>query len=78
MSEYQLEARDQAAGLDAQAQDSAAEVRMDIQRSSNYVLTVVLYAIVLIFAGMSTRVSTSRLRWVLTIAGCLLFVGAIA
>ena len=61
-----------------QAEASAAEVRLDIQRSSNYVLTVVLYAIVLFFAGMSTRVSTPRLRWVLTVAGCLVFVGAIA
>ena len=58
MEEYQLEPRDQAAELDAQAEASAAEVRLDIQRSSNYVLTVVLYAIVLFFAGMSTRVST--------------------
>jgi len=41
---------------------------LDIQRSSNYVLTVVLYAIVLFFAGMSTRLSNRRLRWVTTIA----------
>ena len=53
-------------------------MRQDIQRSSNYVLTVVLYAIVLFFAGMSTRVSTPRLRWVLTLAGCLVLPGAIA
>ena len=78
MQEYQLEARDEATQLDAKAEASAAEVRMDIQRSSNYVLTVVLYAIVLFFAGMSTRVSTPRLRWVLTVAGCLVFAGAIA
>jgi hypothetical protein len=78
MSEYQLESRDQAAELDTQAEASAAEVRLDIQRSSNYVLTVVLYAIVLFFAGMSTRVSAPRLRWLLTICGCLVFIGAIA
>ena len=78
MDEYQLDARGQAEQLDAEAEASAAEVRLDIQRSSNYVLTVVLYAIVLFFAGMSTRVTTPRLRWVLTIAGCLVFVGAIA
>ena len=30
----------------------------NIQRSSNYVLTVVLYAVVLFFAGMSTRLRT--------------------
>jgi hypothetical protein len=78
MQEYQLESRDQAAKLDAKAEASAAEVRTDIQRSSNYVLTVVLYAIVLFFAGMSTRVTSPRLKWVLTVAGCLVFGGAIA
>lgn len=78
MQEYQLDSRGQAEQLDAQAEASAAEVRLDIQRSSNYVLTVVLYAIVLFFAGMSTRVNAPRLRWALTIAGCLVFVGAIA
>jgi hypothetical protein len=78
MQEYQLESRDQAAKLDAKAEASAAEVRTDIQRSSNYVLTVVLYAIVLFFAGMSTRVTSPRLKWVLTVAGCLAFAGAIA
>ena len=78
MSEYQLESRDQAAELDTQAEASAAQVLLDIQRSSNYVLTVVLYAIVLFFAGMSTRVAERRLRWLLTICGCLVFIGAIA
>ena len=69
MEEYQVAAKEQAAELDAAAEASAAEVRLDIQRSSNYVLTVVLYAIVLFFAGMSTRLSNRRLRWVMTIAG---------
>lgn len=78
MEDYQLASRDQAAQLDAQAEASAAEVRMNIQRSSNYVLTVVLYAIVLFFAGMSTRVTAPPLRWVLALAGCLVFIGAIA
>ena len=78
MEEYQLASRKQAATLDAQAESSAAEVLLDIQRSSNYVLTVVLYAIVLFFAGMSTRVSRRRLRWALTVAGCLVLVGAVA
>ena len=69
MEEYQVAAKKQAEELDAEAEASAAEVRLDIQRSSNYVLTVVLYAIVLFFAGMSTRLSNRRLRWVTTIAG---------
>ena len=77
MQEYQIASRDEAEQLDAEAEASAAGVRRDIQRSSNYVLTVVLYAVVLFFAGMSTRMQP-RLRWVLTLAGCLVFVGAVA
>lgn len=78
MEEYQVAARNQAAELDAAAEASAAEVRIDIQRSSNYVLTVVLYAIVLFFAGMSTRLSNRRLRWVTTMAGTVVLLGALA
>ena len=70
MEEYQVESRDEAERLDAAAETSAAEVRLNIQRSSNYVLTVVLYAVVLFFAGMSTRFRNTRLRWVMTLAGC--------
>ena len=41
-------------------------------------LTVVLYAVVLFFAGMSTRLRDRRLRWVMTLAGCVVLVGALA
>jgi hypothetical protein len=77
MPEYQLASKQEAAQLDAASELSAAEVRTDIQRSSNYVLTVVLYAVVLFFAGMSTRIKNRRLRWILTIAGCLVMVSAL-
>jgi hypothetical protein len=77
MDEYQLASQQQAAELDARAEASAAEVRANIQRASNYVLTVVLYAVALFFAGMSTRVRASRLRWVLTLAGCAVFLGTL-
>lgn len=77
MSDYQLASREEAAKLDAASEASAAEVRADIQRSSNYVLTVVLYAVVLFFAGVSTRITNRRLRWVLTAAGCIVLVTAI-
>lgn len=77
MPEYHVVATQEAAQLDAASEASAAEVRLDIQRSSNYVLTVVLYAVVLFFAGVSTRLSSRRLRWVLTVAGCLVLFSAI-
>jgi hypothetical protein len=69
MDEYDVSARDEAKTLDANAEKEAAQVRLDIQRSSNYVLTVVLYAVVLFFAGMSTRIQNKRLRWVMTLTG---------
>ena len=77
MDEYQVASRDEAARLDASAEASAAEVRLDIQRSSNYVLTVVLYAVVLFFAGMSTRLRNRRLRWVMTLVGSAVLVAAL-
>jgi hypothetical protein len=77
MDEYHLVSQQQADELDARAEASAAEVRADIQRASNYVLTVVLYAVALFFAGMSTRVTAPRLRWTLTLAGCAVFLGTL-
>jgi hypothetical protein len=77
MSDYQVAAKQDAAKLDAAAEASAAEARTDIQRASNYVLTVVLYAVVLFFAGVSTRIKSWRLRWLLTIAGCVVLLTAI-
>ncbi len=78
MPEYQLTAKADADELDAASEVGAAQVRLDIQRSSNYVLTVVLYAVVLFFAGMSTRLNNQRLRWVMTLAGCAVLLGNIA
>ena len=77
MDAYDLAARQDADRLDAGAEASAAEVRLDLQRASNYGLTVVLYAFVLFFAGVSTRIGNRQLRWVLAVAGCLVLAGAI-
>jgi hypothetical protein len=77
MPEYHIASKQAAEQLDAASEVSAAEVRTDIQRASNYVLTVVLYAVVLFFAGVSTRIKDRRLRWVLAIAGCLVLATAL-
>jgi hypothetical protein len=69
MPEYRVAAEEEATKLDDAAEVSAAEVRRDIQRASNYVLTVVLYAVVLVFAGMSTKIANRRLRMVVIGAG---------
>ena len=77
MDEYQVAAKNEAARLDAEAELSAADVSRNIQRASNYVLTVVLYAMVLFFAGMSTKIDNWRLRWAMTIAGYVVLVSTI-
>jgi hypothetical protein len=78
MDEYRVASQDEAAALDTASEVSAAEVRLNIQRASNYVLTVVLYAVVLFFAGMSIRLASPRLRWVMVAAGCAVLVTAVA
>jgi hypothetical protein len=75
LPQYRLAANDEAERLEADADALAAEARRNIQRSSNYILGVVLFASALFFAGMSTKLATPRLRVVLLGIGCALFAG---
>jgi uncharacterized membrane protein YccC len=75
MEEYRLEATAEAERLDALAEESSATVRRNIERAGNYVLGVVLYAVALFFAGMSTKLSSPGARTALLVVGCVLFVG---
>ena len=77
MPQYRLAARAEADRLDQTAEVLAAEVRQDIQRSSNYVLGVVLFAVALFFAGMSTKLPSPGPRKAMLVVGCLLFVGTV-
>ncbi len=78
MPEYHLAARDDARRLEAQADAHAAEVRVDIQRSTNYVLAVVLFAATLFFAGMSAKLPSPRVRRALLAMGVVVFLCALA
>jgi hypothetical protein len=75
MPQYRLAAEEEADRLDAEAEVSSATVRRNIQRASNYVLAVVLFAVSLFFAGMSTRLQSPALRKVLLAVGCAVFLG---
>ncbi len=77
MPQYRLAAREEADRLDRTAEVLATEVRQDIQRASNYVLGVVLFAVALFFAGMSTKLTAVGLRKTLLVLGCVLFVGTV-
>jgi hypothetical protein len=78
MPEYQLAAAAEAERLDQKAEDLTAQVRRNIQRSTNYVLGVVLFAVALFFAGMSTKLTGSGPRKALLVVGWVLFTGAAA
>jgi len=75
MPQYQLAARAEAERLEAEAEAHAAEARRNVQRATNYVLGVVLFATSLFFAGMSAKLRTQRLRVVLLSFGVVVFVG---
>ncbi len=78
MDEYQLEAQSDAERLDAEEEATAATVRRNIQRATNYVLAVVLFAVALFFAGMSTKLRGATTRKVLLATGCIVFAGTAA
>ena len=73
MPQYKLAARAEAERLDAEAEVSAADARRDIQRASNYVLGVVLFASALFFAGISTKLASPRIRVAMLALGCVVF-----
>jgi len=77
MPEYRVEAREEAALLEAEAEASAAQARTNVQRATNYVLGVVLFAAALFFAGMSARLASRRLRRTLLVFGVVIFVGTV-
>jgi len=78
MPQYRLAARQQAETLQAKAELWSARARTNVQRATNYVLCVVLFAAALFFAGMSTKLRTRRLQTVLLAIGVVVFVGTVA
>lgn len=77
MPQYRLAASAEARRLDAAAEVSSATVRRNIQRSSNYVLGVVLFSVALFFAGTATRLGHVRLRTISLTLGCIVFLGTL-
>jgi hypothetical protein len=76
--EYRVEAREEAERLETEAEAFTAKARTNVQRATNYVLGVVLFAAALFFAGMSARLGTLRLRRILLAFGAVLFAGTVA
>jgi hypothetical protein len=77
MPQYRLEARAEADRLEADAEAWAAKARTNVQRATNYVLAVVLFAAALFLAGMSTKLRLPRMRLGLLSVGLVVFVGTV-
>jgi hypothetical protein len=77
MPQYKLEAAKKVRELDAQAELSSAKGQSDNQRSTNYILAVVLCASSLFFAGMSKVGGSLRQQEVLLAIGWALLLGTV-
>ena len=78
MDEYKLEATEEAEALDAESAELSEQLRRNIQRSTNYMLGVVLFAVSLFFAGISTKIQGRGSRIALLVVGTTLFFGTAA
>jgi hypothetical protein len=77
MPQYKLAARAEATTLEAEADAWSAKARADVQRATNYVFAVVLFATALFFAGMSARLRTRRVRLFLLGFGATILTGTV-
>jgi hypothetical protein len=77
MPQYKLAEAIQAERLNAAAGHHADDAGTANQRADNYVLAVVLFAVSLFFAGISTKLRAPRQREVLLALGWLIFLGTV-
>ncbi len=76
MPEYSVAANDQARKLEATANATAETARVYVQRATNYVLGVVLFAVALFFAGISTKLPRPGLKKAVLSVGVVVFLVA--
>ena len=77
MPQYKLVASAEADRLNAEAGAQSELVKIDIERADNYLLAVVLFAVSLFFAGISTRLHVRSARIVVLSTGWVLFLGTV-
>jgi hypothetical protein len=65
MPSYRVPERTAAAAADSRADAKFQEALRNNQRGDNYTVLTVLFAIVLFFAAMSTRITSYVARWVI-------------
>jgi hypothetical protein len=75
MPEYRLAASEEAEALEKQAADFGLVVARDVEQADTYMLAVVLFAIALFFAALSTRLTSRDLQLALVAMGYVVFLG---
>lgn len=76
MPEYHLDANDRSAELEQRAEELVAQARAANQNGDNYVLMTIMFALVLLFAGISTNLDNPRAQQVLVTGAAFAFVVA--
>jgi hypothetical protein len=77
MPQYKLAARQEARQLDAEADVSSAQGQEYSLRGTDYVLAVVLFAVSLFFAGISTKLGEHRFKAIILACGWIIFIGTV-
>jgi hypothetical protein len=77
MPQYKLAASAKADALEEQAGEYSRIVQRNVDRSDSYMLAVVLFAISLFFAALSTRLPSRDVRVALLVFGYVIFVGTV-
>jgi hypothetical protein len=77
MPQYKLAASAEADALEEQAAEYSRTVQRNVDRSDSYMLAVVLFAIALFFAALSTRLPSRDIRVALLVFGYVIFVGTV-
>lgn len=77
MPQYTLAATEEAKQLDAEAEVSSALAQGYSKRGTDYVLAVVLFAVSLFFAGISTKLGERRFKTIVLACGWVIFVGTV-
>jgi hypothetical protein len=78
MPQYHLKSSAEADRQEAKAAADSDHAKAANEHADNYMLAVVLFALALFFAGISTKLETVRSRTVILGLRCVLFVGTVA
>jgi hypothetical protein len=77
MEEYRLEAAELADDLIVESEEHRESALESNQNGDNYVLTTVGFALVIFFAGVSSKLKEQKNRWIAIGTALFLFTGAL-